>query len=105
MGKIFGFSVKRTVEDDEFAVKPKQARPTLVTEQTFFIKRAGDQVFVTITNEADNFFGVLLALVRLIRRKLQQSKPRTRLNGLSTSSRGNYRFAQSEMPVPISCRR
>jgi hypothetical protein len=62
MEKIFGFSAKRTVEDDEFAVRPKQAQPTLVTEQTFFIKRAGDQVFVTITNEADNFFGVLLAL-------------------------------------------
>jgi hypothetical protein len=60
--KKYSDFLQRGLEDDEFAVRPKQAQPTLVTEQTFFIKRAGDQVFVTITNEADNFFGVLLAL-------------------------------------------
>jgi hypothetical protein len=67
MEKIFGYSVKSTVGDDELtlAVTPKQAElsPTYpVMGQTFFIKRSGDQLFVTITNEVDNVFGLIFAL-------------------------------------------
>jgi len=64
MEKIFGYSVKATVGDDEvtLTVLPQQGAPSMVIGQTLFFKRSGDQIFVTITNDAPSVFGLIFAL-------------------------------------------
>ncbi len=66
MEKIFGYSVKSRVGDDEvtfsITLKPEAEAAFPIQGQTYLIKRAGDKLFVSITNEVDNVFGIFFAL-------------------------------------------
>jgi hypothetical protein len=69
MEKIFGYSVKSTLGDDELtlsvAPKSQSGVPFSVQQQTYFIKRVKDQLYVTVTTEisdADSFLGSVFLL-------------------------------------------
>jgi hypothetical protein len=65
MEKIFGYSIKVTWGEDEtkLEITPKEQNLSSsfhVTRQIFFIKRSGDQIYVTVTNEISGAFAFLL---------------------------------------------
>jgi hypothetical protein len=68
MEKIFGYSVKGSVEQDELTLSinlSASAAGTGIQRQTYFIKQAADKIFVSITNETAGPFGIIVALAVL----------------------------------------
>jgi hypothetical protein len=59
--KVFGYSVKSSVTDDEWTIEVIPEKPigdgmVSLIKETLFFKRAGDQIFVTVTNDLTGTF-------------------------------------------------
>jgi hypothetical protein len=69
MKRVFGYTVKGKIEEEETTLEiipnAPMGDPTMaITKQTYFIKRVGDQLFVTITNDFSGPLAFMLQLAR-----------------------------------------
>jgi hypothetical protein len=67
MQKIFGYTVKGDVTDNETTLSNTVGTPTGSLTQNWLAKRAGDKIFISITNTpgSDNAMAFLWALASL----------------------------------------
>jgi hypothetical protein len=69
MKQVFGYTVKARTTEDEIALditpdKPIGDPTASVVRQAWLIKRAGDQLFVTVTNEYVGLLSFMLAIAQ-----------------------------------------
>jgi hypothetical protein len=67
MKKVFDYTVKGKIEEEETTLEiipnAPMGNPTMsITKETYFIKRVGDQLFVTITNDLNGPLAFTLQL-------------------------------------------
>jgi hypothetical protein len=67
MKKVFGYTVKGKIEEEETTLEiipnALMGNPTMsITMKTYFVKRVGDQLFVTITNDLNGPLAFMLQL-------------------------------------------
>jgi hypothetical protein len=69
MKKVFGLTVKAKATEDEITLEVTPDKPIgipmyAIVKQNWLTKRAGSQLFVTVTNEYVGPFSFMLALAR-----------------------------------------